>query len=79
MSFDLETGDLMDRLRDDPMGRVRDYALEEVMAKKMAVKRHLDRGVAPQEFQSLNQVLGALEEAEMVIDKVWKHLNETAA
>ena len=53
MSFDLETGDLMDRLRDDPMGRVRDYALDEVIAKKMAVKRQLDRGVAPQEFQSL--------------------------
>ena len=66
---------LLDELRADPEGATRDSAVEQIEAKRASIKKAMDAGGAPDEFQTLSKVEKALEESSAVIEVIWRHLN----
>ena len=67
----IDPSDLMDELLNDKTGEVRDAAKERIREIERDVKRALDSGVSPAEFQVLNKVHDALEQAVTVVDDSW--------
>lgn len=67
----IDPSDLMDELLNDKTGEVRDAAKERIREIERDVKRALDGGVSPAEFQVLNKVHDALEQAVTVVDDSW--------
>ncbi|MEM9618002.1 MAG: EscE/YscE/SsaE family type III secretion system needle protein co-chaperone [Pseudomonadota bacterium] len=67
----LDPSDLMNLLLNDKTGEVRDAAKERVSEIERSVKRALDGGVSPTEFQVLSKVHNALGQAVTVVDDSW--------
>ena len=67
----IDPSDLMEQLLNDSTGEVRDAAKERIREIEQDVKRALDGGVSPAEFQVLNKVYGALEQAGVVVEDSW--------
>ena len=69
---------LLDALRADPEGAARDSAIKQIEGKRADIKKAIDSGVAPDEFQTLSKVEKALEESSAIVEIMWKHLNKTS-
>lgn len=67
---------LLDALRADPEGTARDSAIKQIEGKRADIKKAIDSGVAPDEFQTLSKVEKALEESSAIVEIMWKHLNK---
>ena len=67
----IDPSDLMDQLLNDKTGEIRDAAKERITEIEQDVKRALDGGVSPAEFQVLSKVHDALEQAVTVVDDSW--------
>ena len=67
----LDPSDLMEQLLTDSTGEVRDAAKGRIMEIDRGIKRKLDGGVSPDEFQVLSKVHTALEKAVDVVDDSW--------
>ena len=67
----IDPSDLMEQLLNDPTGAVRNASKERIEEIERNVKRALDGGVSPAEFQVLNKVLSALELAAVVVEDSW--------
>lgn len=67
----IDPSDLMDQLLNDKNGEVRDAAKARITEIERDVKRALDSGVSPAEFQVLSKVRGALEESAVVVEDSW--------
>ena len=67
---ELSQQDLFQRIASDTDGTVRSEALARIRDKAQAVKRALDAGVSPAEFQVLSKVQSGLAAAEKVVDQV---------
>ena len=68
---ELSQQDLFQRIASDTDGAVRDEALERIRNKAQAVKRALDAGVSPADFQVLSKAQAGLTAAETVVNQVW--------
>lgn len=64
--------DLEDRLAEDSSGAYRGQLIEALRLDLSEVKRRIDAGLSPQEFESADAYRGAIESAIEVVDKVWK-------
>ena len=67
----VDPSDLMELLLNDSTGEVRDAARERINEIDRDIKRKLDGGVSPSEFQVLTKVHDALEKASSVVDDSW--------
>jgi hypothetical protein len=67
----IDPTDLMDQLITDSEGKIRDAAVRRIKEIERGVKRTLDAGVSPAEFQVLSKVHSALEQAAAVVDDSW--------
>ena len=67
----IDPSDLMEQLLNDSTGEVRDAAKERIKEIERDVKRSLDGGVSPNEFQVLSKVHVALEHASTVVEDSW--------
>ena len=67
----IDPSDLMEQLLNDSTGEVRDAAKERIKEIERDVKRNLDGGVSPTEFQVLSKVHGALEHVSTVVEDSW--------
>lgn len=67
----VDPSDLMEQLLNDADGEIRDAAITRIKEIEQDVKRTLDSGVSPAEFQVLTKVYGALEQAGTVVDDSW--------
>ncbi len=68
ISFDLE-----ERLKEDQDGSRKAAILEELSSTQRAVKRRLDDGVAPGEYEKLTRMHAALEAAKQTVEAAAKH------
>ena len=64
--------DLEGRLQSDEDGTVRDQLVSEFTAEAETVKRHLDSGLAPDEFERSQRLYSALGTAAEVVTKYWE-------
>lgn len=71
----IDPATLLDALRGDKDGKVRDAAIACLKDKQGGVKRELDAGAAPDRYQTLSKVGDALVESQQVITAVWHHLH----
>jgi len=62
---------LEEQLQADGEGQLRDRLLAELEEEAQQLKRQLDRGVPPQEFQTLSRLQDAVEAARLTIKVVW--------
>ena len=67
----VDPSDLMEQLLNDSKGEVRDAAIARLKEIEQGVKRTLDGGVSPAQFQVLTKVHEALEQASTVVDDSW--------
>ncbi|MEM8985352.1 MAG: EscE/YscE/SsaE family type III secretion system needle protein co-chaperone [Pseudomonadota bacterium] len=67
----IDPSNLMEELLNDKSGEVRDAAKERIKELERNVKRALDSGVSPTEFQTLSKVHEALEQAVTVVEDAW--------
>ena len=67
----VEPTELIGRLLADEDGSVRDAAIVRISEKMAQIKRALDSGVPPEEFQALNKALVALDHAKAVVAIAW--------
>ena len=79
MSEIVEPATLLDSLRADPEGAARDSAMKQIEAKRSTIKKTMDSGVAPGEYQTLSKVEKALEESSALVEVMWTHLNRKPA
>lgn len=63
--------DLEQQLQNDPGGQLRDRIMAELEDEARQLKRRMDRGVPPQEFQTLSRLQTALEAAGLTVKVVW--------
>lgn len=63
----LEPGEILDKLRNDADGSVCDAVVARIEQKTLELKRTLDRGVSPAEYEVLNKAQAALEQAPGVV------------
>lgn len=70
---------LLDSLRADPEGAVRDSAVKQIQAKRSTIKKAMDSGATPDEYQTLSKVEKALEESSALVEAMWHHLNKKPA
>lgn len=64
-------GDILEGLQDDPDGQLREAVVARIKEKAVEIKRNLDRGASPDEYQILSKALAALEVAPTVVSKAW--------
>ena len=70
----IDPATLLDALRGDKDGTVRDAAIATLQDKQRSVKDAMDAGAAPDAYRTLTKVGDALVESEQVINAVWNHL-----
>lgn len=63
-------------LENDGSGFGRNTLQKELDAMAFTVKRTFDRGVAPDEKESMEKIRIAVESAKQVVDSVWADINE---
>lgn len=63
---------LEEELRGDGDGAAKGALLEDLGADAKDVKRELDKGLPPAEFERCQQWLGALEASMKVVESVWR-------
>lgn len=68
---EMTTRELFPRITGDKDGAARDAALARIQEKTAEVKRVLDAGVPPAEFEIVSKVHAALVAANQVVGKVW--------
>jgi len=82
MSVTVEAADpaeLIERLQADEDGSVRAAAIDRVGVKMAEIKRALDAGVSPADYDALNKALVALEQAKFVITAAWSSYRKAKA
>lgn len=67
---------LMDHLMADEDGTIRDAAMADIELLAGEIKRQIDAGVAPAEFQVLSKVHAALEQSVEVVKDGWTLLDK---
>lgn len=70
---------LEEQLQADSEGQFRDRLLAELEAEAQQLKRQLDRGVPPQEFQTLSRLQAALDAARLTVKVVWLNFHPQSA
>ena len=73
-TIDLNPANLEDNLRTDADGKLRDAVVARLAEKAADVKRQMDAGVAPAEFEKLDGIHKALSVSEKVIKVAWRRL-----
>ena len=68
----LDPTELIERLVADGDGSVRDAAIACMGEKSKAIKRALDAGVSPDQYQVLTRTQEALEAAPRVVSRAWE-------
>jgi type III secretion system YseE family protein len=68
----LDPTELMERLMVDNEGSVRAAAIARLEEKSKEIKRALDAGVSPDQYQVLTKTQEALQAAPLVINKAWE-------
>ncbi|HSI83003.1 MAG: hypothetical protein ACAI35_00825 [Candidatus Methylacidiphilales bacterium] len=71
--------DMEQKLREDPEGAYRDYALGRFVQLQNSVQVELNRGLAPDEFEAFNRIKLAAENAQAIVQIVWAKNNSTSA
>lgn len=71
--------ELEEQLQTDASGQLRDRLLAELQDQAQQIKRQLDRGVPPQEFQTLSRLQAALEAASLTVKVVWLNFHPQSA
>ena len=64
--------DMEEKLAEDTDGAYRNGVCELLRADVREVKRHIDSGLTPDEFQRTDRYLAALESAIAVVERVWQ-------
>ena len=64
--------DLEHKLADDNDGTYRDSLCESLRSEQQGIKRHMDSGLPPEEFQQASDYANALEAAVNVVEHTWK-------
>ncbi|MCG8650822.1 MAG: EscE/YscE/SsaE family type III secretion system needle protein co-chaperone [Pirellulales bacterium] len=60
------------KLAEDDSGAYRDQLFDELNAALVEVKRHIDQGLSPDEFQRFQYVVNAIETSITVIERTWQ-------
>jgi hypothetical protein len=68
---EMPSRDLFKMIPADEKGAVRDEALARISSKTTEVKKKLDAGAAPAEYQVLGKIHTALETSGKVVSKAW--------
>ncbi|MCG8690628.1 MAG: hypothetical protein MI806_05420 [Minwuiales bacterium] len=68
---ELSSRDLLRKVVTDEDGTVRDAALARIKDKAAEIKKRLDDGLSPAEYQVLGKAHEALEISAQVVSKVW--------
>ena len=69
---ELSSRDLLRKIVTDEDDAVRDTALARIGDKAAAIKRRLDAGLSPEEYQVLSKTYDALEISGQVVRQAWK-------
>lgn len=71
--------ELEQRLADDTSGACRDQLCESLHSEAARLKRGMDAGLPPEEFEKARQVAAALNQAAAVVERYWRleHGNAT--
>ncbi len=72
MSSPLRILELESKLAKDDDGSFRDNLCESLNDELRGVKRHIDSGLPPEEFEQASQYAQALETAVEVVERVWR-------
>ena len=64
--------DIENRLADDADGAYRNQVCDQLRSDAREVKRRIDTGLAPDEFQDAGRYLAALEAAISVVEQAWR-------
>jgi Type III secretion system, cytoplasmic E component of needle len=75
----VDPAELIDRLQMDEDGSVRAAAIDRIGVKMTEIKRALDAGVSPADYDALNKALVALEHAKLVITIAWAKYRKATA
>jgi len=75
----IDPAELVDKLQADKDGSVRNATIERIGVKMAEIKRALDGGVSPNDYDALNKALVALEHAKLVITVAWANFRRAQA
>jgi len=75
----VDPADLIDRLQADEDGSVRAAAIDRIGVKMAEIKRAVDAGVSPADYEVLNKALVALQHAKLVITVAWARYRKDKA
>jgi len=64
--------DIENRLAEDSSGNYRDEVCDQLRTDAREVKRRIDSGLTPDEFQDAGRYLAALEAAISVVEQAWR-------
>lgn len=64
--------DIEEKLAGDADGSYRNSLCDSLRSELSAVKRHIDAGLPPDEYQEASQYLAALESAISVVERAWQ-------
>ena len=67
--------DMEASLREDSSGQYRKELIDRLTESSYQLKRSLDSGLPPDEFERVNRLREAVEAASMVIEKVWEAMH----
>ena len=67
--------EMEEQLKKDTDGTYRKQLLDQLSVSLGEIKNALDAGLAPDEFQAMNQLKDAVEDASTVVENVWNGLH----
>ena len=67
--------DMEAKLKKDQGGRFRKEVIDRLSEYSARLKKSMDSGLSPAEFQATSRLKDAVDAASMVIDKVWKNIH----
>lgn len=68
--------DLEEKLAQDVSGAVRKEWMEDLRSWQAKVKRQMDSGLPPKDFERFQKIHAALDSAVTVVDKAWASFHE---
>ncbi|MBF0103129.1 MAG: EscE/YscE/SsaE family type III secretion system needle protein co-chaperone [Desulfobacterales bacterium] len=67
--------DIEEKMIKDSAGVYKNELLAKLVTYAAEIKQEIDRGLPPQEFESMNKMMAAIEVSQNVVETIWRQMN----